>query len=195
MSKIRMESGMPKEWSPAGDPSEPCWLWTGALQANGYAAFRVGGKTVRGHRYIFETLRGDIPDGLELDHLCRRRSCCNPAHMEPVTRSENLKRSPLVMERGRRWGLAFGRARGLANRKHKHLPEGVTPNGKSFQAKITVDGRRLHLGTFPTADAARQAFESACAEKIRAAAPHVRNFDALGWVAEALGIDISARLG
>lgn len=45
---------------------------------------------------MYEYYRGPIPDGLELDHLCRRRDCVNPAHLEPVTSSENKRRSPLV---------------------------------------------------------------------------------------------------
>jgi len=45
------------------------------------------------HRVMYEEDVGPIPDGLEIDHLCRNRACCNPAHLEPVTHSENVARS------------------------------------------------------------------------------------------------------
>jgi hypothetical protein len=69
-----------------GAPDE-CWIWGGALNINGYGAFRTSGpnpKNVRVHRFAYELLVGPIPEGLELDHLCRMRPCCNPAHLEPV---------------------------------------------------------------------------------------------------------------
>lgn len=68
-----------------------CWLWTGAT-ANGYGYFRLGCKVVPAHRVAYVWLRGDIPDGMDLDHLCRCRCCVNPSHLEPVSRSENTKR-------------------------------------------------------------------------------------------------------
>ena len=77
-----------------------CWIWTGKRVHNGYGTFsyRVAGKRVYhyAHRYGYEALVGPIPPGLDLDHLCRRRDCVNPDHLEPVTRRENLSRSPLV---------------------------------------------------------------------------------------------------
>ncbi len=74
-----------------------CWLWTAAKYSNGYGAFYPSGKPRRSalaHRYAYRHLIGEVPDGLDLDHLCRVRNCVNPAHLEPVTRSENLLRKP-----------------------------------------------------------------------------------------------------
>ncbi len=50
----------------------------------------------KAHRVVWLLNRGPIPEGLDLDHLCRNTRCCNPVHLEPVTRSENLRRSPLM---------------------------------------------------------------------------------------------------
>lgn len=44
------------------------------------------------HRYVYESIRGPIPEGLVLDHLCRNTSCVNPDHLEPVTYGENFRR-------------------------------------------------------------------------------------------------------
>lgn len=69
-----------------------CWMWTGVLNPGGYGDFSVGRKHVGAHRTAYEQFVGRIPDGLHLDHLCRNRACCNPAHLEPVTAGENVLR-------------------------------------------------------------------------------------------------------
>ena len=56
----------------------------------------MAGKHFLAHRMIYELLVGPIPDGLEIDHLCRNRGCVNPGHMEPVTHRENLMRGDTV---------------------------------------------------------------------------------------------------
>lgn len=72
---------------------DECWLWTGSLNTPGYAALGVEGKTYNSaHRLAYEWLVGPIPEGMHLDHLCRNRSCVNPAHLEPVTCRENILR-------------------------------------------------------------------------------------------------------
>lgn len=77
-----------------------CWLWMGPKNNNGYGSMsaRVGGirKPVIAHRFVYQMLRGAIPQGLQLDHLCRVRHCVNPDHLEAVTARENLMRSPTL---------------------------------------------------------------------------------------------------
>lgn len=72
----------------------PCWLFQGALFNSGYGALYLSStrKTVRVHRYMWEQLRGPIPKGMTLDHLCKVRHCLNPQHMEIVTAGENSLR-------------------------------------------------------------------------------------------------------
>jgi len=73
--------------------TDGCWLWTGALNDEGYGAVRgPNKKNTRAHRFAYEITVGPIPPGLTLDHLCRTRNCVNPAHLEPVTNKENLLR-------------------------------------------------------------------------------------------------------
>lgn len=82
-----------------------CWDWMGACDSHGYGNFGYRGRTIGAHRYSYETLVGVIPDGLEIDHLCRNARCVNPTHMEAVTRSENVRRG-LLPSIIRQWQLA-----------------------------------------------------------------------------------------
>src|SRR6185295_6552302 len=68
-----------------------CWIWKSALDTGGYGQF-YDVKTINSHRWTYQHFIGPIPPGLDLDHLCRNRACCNPMHLEPVTRSENILR-------------------------------------------------------------------------------------------------------
>lgn len=68
-----------------------CWLWTAALHPDGYGRFEHR----PAHRIAWEFIKGPVPEGLELDHLCRVRPCVNPSHLEPVTRRENVRRGAL----------------------------------------------------------------------------------------------------
>lgn len=73
-----------------------CWLWTGGQSVNGYGScldyLAETPRTTYAHRLSWRIHRGEIPEGLQIDHLCRNKLCVNPDHLEPVTQSENLKR-------------------------------------------------------------------------------------------------------
>ena len=71
--------------------ADDCWLWTASLR-DGYGQIRVGKSVRSAHLVMYELVVGAVPEGLDLDHLCRVRSCVNPRHLEPVTRRENLMR-------------------------------------------------------------------------------------------------------
>ncbi len=71
---------------------EPCWEWFACKDKDGYGLFRAERKTLQAHRWSYEHYVGLIPDGLELDHLCRNQSCVNPEHLEAVTHRENIRR-------------------------------------------------------------------------------------------------------
>jgi hypothetical protein len=72
-----------------------CWLWLASLAPGGYGRIANGGRGAGwsvAHRFAWSRLRGMIPEGLDLDHLCRTPRCANPFHCEVVTRSENIRR-------------------------------------------------------------------------------------------------------
>jgi len=78
------------------EPNSGCWLWTGALARGGYGKTYIAKRTTIAHRAAFEILIGPVPDGLELDHLCRTKCCINPLHLEPVTSTENNRRARIA---------------------------------------------------------------------------------------------------
>ncbi|WP_166502336.1 MULTISPECIES: HNH endonuclease signature motif containing protein [Rhodococcus erythropolis group] len=80
-------------WDKILNSPEDCWLWGAYRDRDGYGQFWDGNRQVRAHRWVFDFLICTIPAGLVLDHLCRVRACVNPFHLEPVTASENLRRS------------------------------------------------------------------------------------------------------
>ena len=72
--------------------SENCWEWTGTRNPNGYGTLSFRGRSYQAHRALFTSVKGKIPEGLVLDHLCRNRGCVNPEHLEIVTHKENTLR-------------------------------------------------------------------------------------------------------
>ena len=74
--------------------TDTCWIWIGAKSEQGYGRFIAqSGRVLQAHRFAYELMNGVIPEGMELDHLCKNPSCVNPSHLEVVTHAENIVRS------------------------------------------------------------------------------------------------------
>ena len=110
MAKKRL-SDIDRFWQSVEVTTGSCWIWTKPLDRDGYARqWRIGSRTdgsrtrVRPHRFIYESVNGPIPEGEQIDHLCRCRSCVNPSHLDVVTPLENTQRgwraSKLVCKHG-----------------------------------------------------------------------------------------------
>jgi hypothetical protein len=96
-----------------------CWPWTMSLNPAGYGQFIImrgkRGHPRGAHRVAWELTHGLIPDDLDLDHLCRNRLCVNPAHLEPVTNEENIRRGM--------WPSAVNARKTHCDRGHEFMPE------------------------------------------------------------------------
>lgn len=73
------------------DKTSTCWLWKAGKSDRGYGIYYAG-KMRRAHIVAYELMIGSVPEGLELDHICRIRHCVNPDHLEAVTHQQNCKR-------------------------------------------------------------------------------------------------------
>ena len=113
----------------------PCWLWTGCRGSNGYGQFIVAGRRkAKAHRFAYELLIGPIPAGLDIDHLCRVRHCVNPSHLEPTTRSTNLRRGA---QSALRPNCPQGHRYDIANTRY-------LPNGNRYCASCLQERARRH---------------------------------------------------
>lgn len=101
-----------------------CWEWT-AGKNNEYGMFWLD-RDRRAHAVAYELVRGPIPHGLELDHLCRNKGCVNPFHLEAVTHQENMRRALVKTH------CSKGHARTPENLSGSHCRVCETANKKEY---------------------------------------------------------------
>lgn len=120
--------------------TDGCWLWTGGLNRKGYGNFKHGTLSAA-HRYSYRLLVGEIPDGLQLDHLCRTPSCVNPAHLEPVDSRTNIFRGDTEARRNAektecKWGHPFTEANTIRTPEgHRHCRECARERNRAYAAR------------------------------------------------------------
>lgn len=128
-------------WSKVDDSAGPhgCWPWLAHTSADGYGQFAIGarGRAVA-HRFAYEAAVGAIPAGLQLDHLCRQRNCCNPSHLEPVTNRVNVLRGV--------GPTAMNAAKTHCINGHEFTPENTVMNkkGRACRACGLATSRRYY---------------------------------------------------
>lgn len=131
---------MDRFWSKV-EKTDTCWNWTACKNNTGYGLFSINNMMILSHRFSYELHKGKIPIGLEIDHLCRNRLCCNPDHLEAVTGKENIMRGDT--------GKAFGQRQKFKT----HCPKGhpysgdnlyIKPNGQRNCKECCRISKRVH---------------------------------------------------
>lgn len=89
----RMQTKIHIELAPVAGVDGFCWTWIAAVNSRGYGSFGHEGRIWSTHRLTYTLLVGEIPTGLQIDHLCSNKRCCNPSHLEPVTAKVNRSRT------------------------------------------------------------------------------------------------------
>lgn len=142
------------------DLDEPgCWIWPGSTTSNGYGTvaarppYVAYPRPLLVHRVMYQYFIEDVPDGLDLDHLCRNRLCCNPVHVEPVTRLVNSQRGakyrPIacvnghpypenmgINRKGHAWCMECSRIKTRARKRG--IPHGLGKNRDTFVNQTTA---------------------------------------------------------
>ena len=138
-SRARGRSAEERFWAKVNLKDGFCWTWTGYIKPNGYASFYPGGgrgvPKVYAHRFAYELAFGEIPPGMEIDHLCNVRHCVNPDHLEVVDHRTNLDRA-------------------IDRRTH-------CKNGHSFEDAYVISGNRVCRGCRIETERARRARQRA----------------------------------
>ena len=109
---------------------DSCWPWQGYIHPDGYGQVRYHGKMQKAHRIAYLLTIGNIPDDMELDHLCKSRDCINPNHLEPVTRETNINRSDSLA---------------VKNRQKTHCPKGHPYSEENTILDKSSGGRRCQI--------------------------------------------------
>lgn len=121
-------------WSKV-DKTDDCWIWTAGKNHYGYGSYRliVNGRSfaAQSHRLSYEDAVGPIPDGMVIDHLCRTPACVNPAHMEVVSRGENVLRGESSSAKHAR-GENCGRCASCVNAIKTHCVRGHLLDGDNL---------------------------------------------------------------
>lgn len=112
----------------------PCWICP-SVGSHGYGQVQHADRRPRlAHRMTYEHFRSPIPDGAQIDHLCRVRACCNPDHLEAVSQAENIRRGALERTHCPQ-GHAYDEANTIRRRGHRECRTCKLVNDARYRAK------------------------------------------------------------
>ena len=122
------------------DLFSPCRIWPGSKTEKGYGIIVIEGRRRRVHRVLWEIINGSVPEGLVLDHLCRRPACANPYHLEAVTSGENTRRGLIGLRSALRTHCPQG---------HEYSTDNLRPNRPSRECRICHRTQTRELPSVP----------------------------------------------
>jgi len=96
LTKQKISTSLEKRFWESVLKTETCWGWTKSKTKAGYGKISDGQKTLLAHRISYILNKGEIPNDLQIDHLCRNRWCVNPDYLEIVTQARNIQRGLLA---------------------------------------------------------------------------------------------------
>lgn len=171
------------------DAGTGCWLWIAGKDWDGYGMFWWAGATLRAQRVAYEALVGPIPEGLQLDHVCRVRACVNPAHLEEVTGQINtLRGETLPAENYRKTQCVNGHELSGANlgwragRNGRFCKACQRATKRRHAARGRIEVRRRAAGKCIRCESHVEAGRSECARHLEIAARRKRDRLARGKV-------------
>lgn len=115
-----------------------CIIWTGSRDGQGYGQLRIGDQLIKAHRFAWEQIRGPIPEGQYLDHICWNKACCRIEHLRLASHAENVRYQE---------GVRSDNSSGY---------RGVYRRGRTWVAHVTKDGITHRSYGFPTPEAAAE---------------------------------------
>lgn len=117
---------------PAGTRHEKGWI------------IRIYGANYYLHRLAWVYVHGDIPKGMQIDHINCDHFDNRVANLRLATHSDNLANLPA---------------------RKRALPKGVKRNGSKFAASISIQNKSVHIGTFKTPELAHAAYLDAARKR------------------------------
>jgi hypothetical protein len=124
-----MENFTTRFWSQV-DKTGTCWNWTGCTTRDGYGKIRYGGRAAGVHRVSYEMSGEVIPEGMDVDHICRNRVCVRPDHLRLATRKENNENH------------------GGAYKNSQSGVRGVTRQKNRWRAQVRHNGKLISVGSY-----------------------------------------------